>query len=209
MISSDIKKYIESEILPRYDSFDKAHQIDHVTHVIDESLILAEQYEVNIDMAYVIAAFHDVGLCSGREGHEKKSGEILLADEQLKKWFSEEEILLMKEAAEDHRASNKHEPRTIYGKIVAEADRDISYDTIMIRTIQYSLKNFPELSMNGHMERTREHIVGKYCEGGYLKLWLNSKKNIDGLNRLRDKMRDKEGFEKDFQRLFEQELEKA
>jgi uncharacterized protein len=41
----------------------------------------------------------------------------------------------MKEAVEDHRASSSRQPRSIYGKIVAEADRDIDTHEIFLRAI--------------------------------------------------------------------------
>ncbi len=49
----------------------------------------------------------------------------------------------MREAVEDHRASTDHEPRSLYGKIVAEADRIIDPDTTLRRTVQYGLKQNP------------------------------------------------------------------
>lgn len=129
MIPETLITYIETAIIPRYKEFDKAHNLSHVRTVIEESLALARQYpEADERLAYVIAAYHDTGLCRDRATHHLVSGEILMVDDTLRQWFSDTEILLMKEAVEDHRASTDHEPRSIYGKIVAEADR------IMTRT---------------------------------------------------------------------------
>lgn len=125
-IPAELHGYVRQSIIPQYASFDKAHQIDHVEKVIEESLKLAVYYEVDHSMVFVIAAYHDLGLCEGREFHHIVSGRMLLADETLRQWFTDEQLLQMKEAIEDHRASNKQAPRSIYGKIVAEADR-ISY----------------------------------------------------------------------------------
>ena len=122
MIPETLITYIETAIIPRYKEFDKAHNLSHVRTVIEESLALARQYpEADERLAYVIAAYHDTGLCRDRATHHLVSGEILMADSTLRQWFSDTEILLMKEAVEDHRASTDHEPRSIYGKIVAEA----------------------------------------------------------------------------------------
>ena len=52
-----MKRYIETEILPRYEAFDKAHQRDHADYVIRQSLELARHYDVDMNMVYVIAAF--------------------------------------------------------------------------------------------------------------------------------------------------------
>ena len=136
MIPQSLISYIETEIIPRYKSFDKAHNLSHVQAVIEESLILAGQH-ANADkrLVYTIAAYHDTGLCRDRATHHLVSGEILMADTTLRQWFSPKELLLMKEAVEDHRASADHEPRSIYGKIVAEADRIIDPDITLRRTV--------------------------------------------------------------------------
>ena len=119
-IRQDIQAYIKREILPRYDNFDAAHRRDHVEMVIRQSLELAEQTGADAEMAYVIAAYHDTGLCEGRERHHLVSGKIIRADQNLLQWFSPEQIEMMACAAEDHRASADHAPRTLYGRIVAE-----------------------------------------------------------------------------------------
>ena len=45
MIPKELIEYIESEIIPRYDSFDAAHRQDHAQTVISQSMALAEQVE--------------------------------------------------------------------------------------------------------------------------------------------------------------------
>ena len=194
--------YIESEILPRYASFDKAHQNDHVERVIQESLRLAQFYEVNPDMVYVIAAYHDVGLVEERERHHLVSGCLLQADRKLCNWFSEEEIRVMKEAVEDHRASNKHEPRSIYGKIVSEADRVIDAETTFRRTVQSGLSHYPEMSPEEHYLRFRDHLITKYGEGGYLKLWIPQSDNAERLQEIRTILKDEEQLRNIFVKLF-------
>ena len=205
MINSEIKRYIENDILPQYENFDKGHNISHVKKVIEDSIIIARDFDVCLDMVYVIAAYHDLGLHYGRENHEKNSGIILMNDKTLEKWFSSEEILIMKEAVEDHRASNDHEPRSIYGKIVAEGDRDIVYLTSLTRTIQYSLKNCRDFTREQHFERCFDHINSKYGENGYLKLWLETEKNLAGLREIRVALKNQEQFRVDFERIFESE----
>ena len=203
----EIKLYVEEFILPQYNSFDKAHDISHANKVIGESLKLAKDYGLSKSMAYVIAAYHDLGLRFGRKDHEKNSGEILINDKTLEKWFAKEEIIIMKEAVEDHRASNDYEPRSIYGKIVAEADRDIVYQTILTRTIQYSLKNCPDFTREEHFERCLDHVINKYGENGYLKLWLETEKNLEGLRIIREALKDEAQFRADFDRLFDEEAD--
>ncbi len=177
--------YIQQEILPQYDAFDGGHKRDHAETVIRESLKLARAYAADETMAYVIAAYHDLGLKFDREKHHIHSGEILMADENLRKWFTEEQLLTMRDAVEDHRASGKNPPRTIYGAIVAEADRQIDPLTVVHRTMAYSQKLYPDGGFETLYQRSLEHLHEKYAEGGYLKLWLNSERNVQGLAALR------------------------
>lgn len=184
--------YITTQIVPKYSAFDKAHQIDHAEKVIQESMLLAAHYPVNSKMVYVIAAYHDLGLCEGRKFHHIVSGEILEKDSQLKEWFTPEEIAVMKEAVEDHRASNKEVPRTIYGRIVSEADRIIDSQLTIQRTVLYGLSHFPELDKEEQYNRFLEHLLVKYAEGGYLKLWIPESTNADRLKEFRQLIADRE-----------------
>ena len=123
--SLDLVEFIETQILPKYAEFDRAHNLEHVTRVIRNSLELVKSTGADINMVYTIAAYHDLGMSGHRADHHLRGGKILAADARLKKWFSPEQLKIMKEAVEDHRASASRAPRSVYGKIVAEADRDI------------------------------------------------------------------------------------
>ena len=201
-INPNIVSYIESKIIPRYDHFDAAHQRDHVMMVIKQSLEIAEHLDVDKDMVYVVAAYHDTGLCEGRERHHEVSAQIIKADKNLRKWFTEEQIQTMADAAEDHRASAKHEPRTIYGRIVAEADRFIDPETIVRRTIQYGLDHYPELSKEQQYDRMMQHLHEKYGRNGYLKLWFPESPNAARLEKLRQMIDNKEEIKSIFEKYF-------
>jgi len=185
-VNPELREYVESHIIPRYDGFDKAHQRDHVQMVIRQSMELAERLQVDADMSYAIAAYHDTGLCEGRELHHEVSARIIRADHELRRWFTEEQIEIMADAAEDHRASSDHEPRSIYGRIVAEADRFIDPETIVRRTIQYGLDHYPTLSREEHFRRMVSHLREKYGRGGYLHLWFDDSPNARRLRLLQD-----------------------
>ena len=187
-----LEQYIEQTILPQYDAFDGGHKRDHAQMVIDESIKLAREHGADEKMAYVIAAYHDLGLRFDRENHHIHSGEILMADENLRKWFTEEQLLIMRDAVEDHRASSKNPPRTIYGAIVAEADRQINPTLVIHRTMAYSQKLYPDGDFETLYQRSKEHLLEKYAEGGYMKLWLNSERNVRSLEELRAIIRDEE-----------------
>lgn len=186
------QEYIEQSILPQYEAFDGGHKRDHAETVIRESIKLAHEYQADERMAYTIAAYHDLGLRIDREKHHIHSGEILLADETLRQWFTPEQLLVMCEAVEDHRASSKNPPRTIYGAIVAEADRQIEPETVIHRTMAFSAKLFPNGDFETLYQRSKEHLLEKYAEGGYLRLWLNSERNMRGLQALRELIRDEQ-----------------
>ena len=203
-MNPELQQYIEQEILPRYDHFDQAHQRDHVIMVIQQSLDIASRLDVDIDMVYAIAAYHDTGLCEGREHHHEVSAQIIKADPQLRQWFTEEQIQTMADAAEDHRASAKQAPRTIYGRIVAEADRFIDPETIVQRTIQYGLDHYPELSREEQYQRMLTHLHEKYSRNGYLKFWFPDSPNAARLERLHDIIDDEKQLKKLFEDFFDQ-----
>ncbi|MCF0194811.1 MAG: HD domain-containing protein [Bacteroidaceae bacterium] len=196
-----LREYIEAEVLPRYDAFDGAHRRDHAEMVIGQSLEMARRYGLDEDMAYAIAAYHDTGMCEGREQHHRVSGRIVREDERLREWFGDEEIEMMAQAVEDHRASSDHEPRSIYGRVVAEADRFIDADTIIRRTVQYGHDHYPELSHEEQYVRMVEHLRKKYYYGGYLKLWFKDSPNASRLEALRAKIDDEEFLRKRFEAL--------
>ena len=200
-----LRDYIEREILPQYDHFDKAHRRDHVQMVIDQSLELARHLDVDIDMVYAIAAYHDSGLCEGREHHHEVSAQIIRNDRNLREWFTDEQIEVMAEAAEDHRASADHAPRSIYGRIVAEADRFIEPSTIIERTIQYGLDHYPELSREQHYERMVAHLREKYGRDGYLQLWFDHSPNAERLEQLRQMIDAEKPLRQWFEKCFDKE----
>ena len=186
MIDESLQNYIETSILPLYDDFDAAHQRNHVEMVIKQSVVISADLNVDMNMVYTIAAYHDTGLTVDRKTHHIVSGKIVREDMWLRDWFNEEQIEAIAQACEDHRASSDHEPRSIYGKIVAEADRFIDPDTIILRTVQYGLANYSELDKKGHWQRTLDHLHEKYAEGGYLHLWFENSPNVARLNALRE-----------------------
>lgn len=207
---SELEKYIYEDVVPRYSAFDSAHKEDHALTVISQALELADRMEawkaeqketdelwnVDIDrnMLLAAAACHDLGLVNGRDRHHLDSGEIIRADMKLRKWFTEENIETIAQAAEDHRASGKSAPRSIYGMLVAEADRVIDPETIIRRTVQFGLDRYPELDMEGHIERAIAHLKEKYGRGGYLKLWIPWSDNAARLAQLQDLIDDGHGI---------------
>ena len=202
-MNREMEQYVEREIIPRYASFDAAHGLDHVRAVIAHSMSLAGYYDVEPDMVYVVAAYHDTGLVEGREHHHEVSRRILTGDDNLRRWFSADRIAVMGEAVEDHRASSAREPRSIYGRIVAEADRQIDAAITLRRTIQYTLAHYPEMNREENFERCLSHITKKYGRGGYLRLWIPESDNARRLEAFRALIDDRNALRKAFDAIYD------
>ena len=207
-VSLDLMEFVERNILPRYNDFDRAHSLNHVTGVIRRSLEIAKVMGADMNMAYTIAAYHDLGLSGPRAIHHLTGGKILSSDARLKKWFTPDQIRIMREAVEDHRASASHAPRSVYGKIVAEADRDLDPESVFRRTIQFGLSNYPELNDEQQWNRFLNHMNEKYSEQGYIRLWIQKSPNGEKLKAIRDLLRNPKELRRVFDTLYEEERQK-
>lgn len=203
--SLDLVEFVETNILPQYADFDKAHDLSHVTRVIRRSMDLVRKTGADINMVYVIAAYHDIGMSGPRAVHHITGGKILARDARLKKWFLPEQIKIMREAIEDHRASASHAPRSIYGKIVAEADRDLDPDIVFRRAVQFGLSNYPELDREHQWLRFRDHMNNKYSVNGYIRLWISGSDNERKLNKVREYITQPTELRKVFERIYDEE----
>jgi len=204
MKEQEIKEYIYREIVPRYAAFDDAHKEDHALTVIEQAIKLIEGHESLVDRNIVMmaAACHDLGLINGRDNHHTDSGKIIRADANLRRWFTEDEIETIAQAAEDHRASGKSAPRSIYGMLIAEADRVIDGETIIRRTVQFGFKHYPGLDREGHIARAVAHLKEKYGRGGYLKLWIPWSDNAARLSVLQDLIADDAAVTAEVERIY-------
>ena len=201
-VSLDLMEFVEKNILPRYAAFDKAHNLTHINRVISRSLELASKIGADADMAYAIAAYHDLGLEGPRAVHHLTSGKILAADQRLQKWFTKEQLKIMKEAVEDHRASTSHTPRSLYGKIVAEADRDLEPSIVFRRTIEYGIDHYPEKNKEEQWQRFLSHMDNKYSSHGYIRLWLPNSPNEQNLKRIRELISNPQLLREEFDRIY-------
>ena len=203
-LNIDIVEHVEKVIIPQYDTFDRAHNRSHVESVIAESMRLAQHYDVDYNIVYIVAAYHDLGLVKGRETHHSESARIVREDPILRRWFSHDEIETIAEAVEDHRASNTWDPRSIYGRIVAEADRQIIPAEILRRAVEYGIDHHPEMKKSEQWERMKSHMKEKYAEGGYMKLYLPESENAKQLNDLRAIIADEQKLRKAFEEIYHQ-----
>lgn len=207
-VNLDLMAFIEQNILPKYNEFGLSHGLGHVQHVIRGSLELAKRMGADVNMAYTVAAYHDIGMSGPRAIHHITGGKILAADARLKRWFSPEQIRIMREAVEDHRASASHSPRSIYGKIVAEADRDLDPEHVFRRAVQFGLENEPGKNREEQWRRFLAHLQEKYSNTGYIKLWIPNSPNEKHLKAIRSIIENPEKLRQQFDNLYDEETGK-
>ena len=196
MINQELKEYIENNVFPEYNKNEIGHGIKHTKYVIDRSfeLIKENKLDVNLDMVYVIASYHDIGHHIDSKNHEMVSASIMSEDKNLSKFFSLEELIIIKEAIEDHRASSNHEPRSIYGKIVSSADRNNTIEDCLERTYTYGKKLNPSATDEELYLRAYDVLVNKFGELGYAKFYFKDKKYEEFLKNIRNLLKNKEEF---------------
>lgn len=167
-IKPELIKYIEQIVNYHYNLNDKGHGVEHAKYVINRSFEFAYQVEsINLEMVYVIAAYHDVAHHIDAKKHETISAKMLMEDKKLKDFFTDEQIKIMSEAVEDHRSSMETEPRSIYGKIVSSADRNTSIEVTLKRCYSYNRRHFSELKESEIIEECRKFLLKKFGINGY------------------------------------------
>ncbi len=194
-INKDLKKYIEDNIFIEYQKNEEGHNLNHIKYVIDRSFKFAKEIpNINYNMVYVIASFHDIGHYIDAKKHEIVSASILEQDQNLKKYFNGKEIKIMKEAVEDHRASLNREPRSIYGKIVSTADRNNTVEDCLKRTYSYGREHNKELTDEELFQRSYDVLVNKFGVNGYAKFYFKDLEYEKFLKKLRKLLENKEEF---------------
>lgn len=194
-INDDLKNYIEKNIFPEYSKNEPAHNIDHIKYVINRSFKFADTIQnINYNMVYTIAAYHDIGHYIDSKRHNIISGEIMSKDKNLKRFFSDEELKIIREAIEDHRASSNHEPRSIYGKIVSTADRNNTVEACLRRSYTYGKKLEPNSTDEELFERAYKHLNLKFGENGYAKFFFKDEEYEKFLKEIRELLSDKKLF---------------
>lgn len=204
IVNEKLKNYIEASILPMYELNDGAHNLDHIFYVLNRAFNFSKKCEnINIDMVYTIVMYHDVGHHIDAKNHEIVSAEILMNDSALREFFNEEEITIMKQAVEDHRASLEYEPRSIYGKIISSADRNTSLDSVLKRTYAYRLKHLPNANIDEIIEDSRKHIENKFGKNGYAteKMYFEDLEYMNYLEDVITIVNDKEAFAKRYKEV--------
>ena len=204
MLNKELLKYLEDNISIENNKNDSGHNMDHINYVLRRSLLFAKQVkDINLNMVYTIAYYHDIAHHLDAKNHEVLSAEILRNDQELLKWFTKEEINFMAEAVEDHRASSDTEPRTVYGKIVSSADRNTTLDEPFKRTYAYRLKHSPDISLEDLIKESQSHLQNKFGKEGYAnnKIYFNDPEYTKYLKDLNKIIYDDELFKKEYIRI--------
>ena len=164
-VNPKLRKYIEESIFPLYDLNGPSHGIKHIIEEYEKNE--KNPVKINYDLAYIIAAYHDIGDHIDRKKHHIISGEIMFEDNNLDEFISPEEKITAREAIEDHRASNKNLPRSIYGRIVLTADRNDNLQNFFVRRINFCLEHHPEYSKEQVIREIYDSTFKKFGKDGY------------------------------------------
>ena len=194
-ISNALEEYIQNNIFPIYNKNDQGHNLEHIKYVINRSIKFADTIpDIDYNIVYTVAAYHDIGHHIDPKKHELISAEIMYADDKLKEFFNDEERTIIKEAIEDHRASSNHEPRSIYGKIVSTADRNNTVEACLRRSYCYNKKLHPEFNDEQIFEDCHYHLNDKFGENGYAKFYFKDEEYEKFLTDIRDILANKDRF---------------
>ena len=208
-IRKEIIEYIENEIKPKYADFDAVHDIEHFYFVVNNCINYTKQLidngiNIDADMAYTIGAFHDLGLTKGEDMHTKYSADLLREDEKLKEFFTVDEIETMAVAIEDHASLLTSEPRNIYGKLIADAERSNSIKNVFERPIILSIENDPaDMSKTKRVNKIIKFVEEKFGKDGYVKFWLGIPDVAEEQRNLWELLADRQKCRKYVNKLYE------
>lgn len=197
-INLELKKYIEEKILILYDDNSSGHGLEHINSVIRRSFELVDEFNLDVDlnMIYVIAAFHDIGYKINPDKHEEVSSDIFINNMDMKKFFDEKQINIIAEAIIDHRASLEYEARSIYGKVISSADREISVENMLKRSILFQADKHKKENPTIYqiIEYSYQKLSRKYGKDGYAKMYFPDKKYYNYLKKIQEILEDKDKF---------------
>lgn len=166
MVNQLLENYIINNILPLYEKNDLGHNIVHIKEVIRRCFVLNQTFQLNLDenMIYAIASYHDLGKYLDHEQHHLIAGQMFFEDKNMSNFFNDEQRLMIKEAIEDHRSSKEDNPRSPYGKLISSADRNTSIEIVFIRSFFVAHERMPEMNIEDYLDYTIKRLAKKYSE---------------------------------------------
>ena len=196
-VNKELIKYITKYILPEYDKNDKGHGILHILEVIRRSFELKESLNLNHlnnDMIFTIAACHDNGKYIDHKTHEKIAAEKFYLNEEFKKFFTDEQRKIIKEAIEDHRSSFQDVPRSDYGKLISSADRNSTIDIVFIRSFFVGQDRTPDLTVEEFLDYTLNRLRKRYSEEDSENMFFEDEIYAEFLSNMRDLLKNEKAF---------------
>lgn len=195
-VNKELKEYIENEIFPQYEKNDKAHGIIHIKEVIRRAFELNNSLNLNLDkdMIYAIAGCHDLGKYIDHENHEKIAADKFIKDENMKKFFNDEQRQIIKEAIEDHRSSLKDTPRSIYGKLISSADRNSRIEIVFIRSFFVGKFRTPDMNVEEFLDFTFKRLSKRYGEENPENMFLEDEIYSNFLKDMRELLQNETEF---------------
>ena len=198
-------EYIKSNVFPRYRLNGESHGVEHIMQVIQRTFEIGDEYEashpekpLNANIAYVTAAYHDIGDHVDRKKHHIISGEMMMQDKGLDEFITPEEKLIIRDAIEDHRASKGEIPRTKYGRLVLTADRNNTLEDFFRRRIKTSLERHPEFTEEQILQEVFDSSNAKFGRNSGYALnkpgYLPSQKLQEHFRRITELLDDEAGF---------------
>lgn len=194
----EVIEYLGNNILPLYDNNIGGHGKEHILSVVQRSFEIVDEFNLDVDLnlVYTIAIFHDIGYKIDPDIHEEISAKIFKDDVNIRKFFNDTEIEIITEAIIDHRASLEYDARNIYGKIVSSADREISVENMLKRSLLYQSEKHKEEnpSIEDVINYSYKKLFNKYGKEGYAKMYYKDKKYLDYLEEIQMILNNKELF---------------
>lgn len=165
-VDPKLRSYVEENVFPLWELNDKGHGPIHRTEVIRRIFALNETFhlKLNPNMLFVIASYHDVGKYIDHKRHHLIAAEKFMEDVGMKRFFNDDERVIMKEAMEDHRSSKEDEPRSVYGKLISSADRNTTIEMVFIRSFFVAKDRMPDMNINEYLDYTVNRLRKRYGE---------------------------------------------
>lgn len=196
-INPELIHYVEENIFPEYNKNDKGHGILHILEVVRRSFELKNSLNLDYlddNMVFVIAACHDNGKYIDHKTHEKIAAERFYSNQNFKKFFSDEQRTIIKEAIEDHRSSFEETPRSDYGKLISSADRNSTIDIVFIRSFFVGQDRTPNMTINEFLDFTLNRLRKRYSEEESENMFFEDEIYANFLSDMRTLLNDEKAF---------------
>ena len=196
-VNPELCAYVESEIFPQYAKNDRAHGILHIREVIRRAFSLNQSFALNLDpnLIFAVAAYHDLGKHVDSERHEFISAELFLQDSKMSEFFDDHERQIIAEAIEDHRSSKFDSPRSTYGKLISSADRNTRVEMVFIRSFFVGKDRQPNTTVSDFLDSNFKRLAKRYGENDPENMFFADQEYRVFLVAMRQLLRDKTTFD--------------